>query len=208
MNPRHPTMKLIASTVVFTFIVTSLGITPETFAATGVPTLTPQGLGGQAEVSSLTSGTLAIPAELGQVTDTVMGDPKAPAFIHIQSAHGNYQAEKNIEKLLGHIEKNSSVKLMLLEGAANKLQPELFRLFPKHPDFNRKVTDKLMQEGYLTGPERFLIENLVTVTKSDRPTSRTPFIRSNLLPLSAIYDSRPSAPRSIGIKLSPKRHCS
>ncbi|GEM_PF-3964306 len=150
MNQRNPTMKLIASTVVFTFFVTSLGITPNTFAATGVPT---------PEVSPLTAGTLAIPAELGQVTDTVMGDPRAPAFIHIQSAHGNYQAEKNIEKLLGYIEKNSSVKLMLLEGAANKLQPELFRIFPKHPDFNRKVTDKLMQEGYLTGPESFLIDS-------------------------------------------------
>jgi HEAT repeat protein len=148
MNQRNPAMKWIASAVVFTFLITSFGVTPNTFAATGVPA---------PEVSSLTAGMLAIPAELGQVTDTVTGDPKAPAFIHIQSAHGNYQAEKNIEKLLGYIEKNSSVKLMLLEGAAEKLQPELFRLFPQYPDFNRKVTDKLMQEGYLTGPESFLI---------------------------------------------------
>ncbi|MFH1208933.1 MAG: HEAT repeat domain-containing protein [Candidatus Omnitrophota bacterium] len=179
MNQRNPTMKLIASTVVFTFFVTSLGITPNTFAATGVPTLTPQGFGGQAEVSSLTAGMLAIPAELGQVTDTVMGDPKAPAFIHIQSAHGNYQAEKNIEKLLGYIEKNSSVKLMLLEGAANKLQPELFRLFPKHSDFNRKVTDKLMQEGYLTGPERFLVENAGHGTRATKKPDRGPMARGS-----------------------------
>ena len=150
MSQRQPIMKLIASIVVFTFFTTGLGITPEAFAATALPT---------SEVSSLTVGTLVIPAELGQVTETVQGDPKAPSFIHIQSAHGNYQAEKNIEKLLSHIEKNSSVKMMLLEGAAGKLHPEIFRLFPGNPDFNAKVTDKLMQEGYLTGPERFLIEN-------------------------------------------------
>ncbi|MFH0985219.1 MAG: HEAT repeat domain-containing protein [Candidatus Omnitrophota bacterium] len=150
MDQRTPAMKFIASAVVFNFTLTSLGITPETFAATGVSTLA-------GEVSSLTASTLAIPAEFGQVTETVTGDPKAPAFIHIQSAHGNYQAENNIEKLLGYIEKNSSVKTMFLEGAAGKLNPELFRLFPGNPDFNRKVTDKLMQEGYLTGPENFLI---------------------------------------------------
>ncbi len=149
MNQRHPTMKLIASTVVFTFFVTSLGITPETFAATGVPAA--------GEVSSFSAGILQVPAELGQVTDTIKGDPKAPAFIHIQSAHGNYQAEKNIEKLLGYIEKNSSVKTVLLEGAAGKLRPEIFRLFPGNPDFNSKVMDKLVQEGYITGPESFLI---------------------------------------------------
>ena len=148
MNPRHPILKAIAVFVAFSFITTGLGITPEALAA--LSTSTP-------EVPALTTATLAIPAELGQVTDSVAGAPSAPTFIHIQSAHGNYQAEKNIEKLLEHIEKNSSVRLMLLEGAASKLQPELFRIFPKAPDFNRKVTDKLVQEGYLTGPEVFMV---------------------------------------------------
>ena len=165
MSQRHPIMKWIASTVVFTFFVTNLGITPEALAAAPLM-FSPQGVVGQAEIMG--GGALAIPAEFGQVTDTVTGNPKAPAFIHIQSAHGNFQAEKNIENLLRFIEKNSSVKLMLLEGATDKLHPELFRLFPKHPDFNRKVTDKLMQEGYLTGPEVFMIENLgERVTEND-----------------------------------------
>jgi NAD+ synthase (glutamine-hydrolysing) len=136
-------LKLVAWFVIFTFTLTSFN--PVSFAAAP-------------ELPSVPFKTLEIPAEFGQVTDTLFGDPNAPAFIHIQSAHGNYQAEKNIEKLLGYIEKNSKVRLMLLEGATEKLQPELFRIFPKHPDFNRKVTDKLMREGYLTGPERFLIE--------------------------------------------------
>ena len=133
--------------MLFTFVVTSMD--PVAYAS--------QGIGGRPELPVSPFKMLEIPAEFGQVTDMVVGDPSAPAFIHIQSAHGSYEAEKNIEKLLGHIEKNSSVRLMLLEGAANKLQPELFRIFPDHPDFNRKVTDKLMQEGYLTGPENFLI---------------------------------------------------
>ncbi|MBU9888490.1 MAG: UDP-glucose 4-epimerase GalE, partial [Candidatus Omnitrophica bacterium] len=148
MGRCHPMMKGIAAAVAFIFTLTTLGVTPETFAAPcmSVPEL-------PREVSRI----LQVPLEYGQVTDTVAGDPKAPALIHIQSAHANFSAEKNIEQLLGYIEKNSSVKLMLLEGAADKLHPETFRLFPKHPDFNRKVTDKLVREGYLTGPENFLI---------------------------------------------------
>ena len=155
-------LKITALSVLVAFLVTS--VDPVAFANPSPA----------AEISPFPAKILEIPAEFGQVTDTVIGNPKAPAFIHIQSAHGNYEAEKNIERLLAHIEKNSSIKLMLLEGAsaggetsrpgeagrtAGKLQPELFRIFPKHPDFNRKVTDKLMQEGYLTGPEVFLVES-------------------------------------------------
>ncbi len=158
MRSFSKTLKAISLVTIFCFVSTQISWGAPA-QGISVSTLQPQSLAGRAEVSALNAASLAIPTELGQVTDTMMGDPLAPTFIHIQSAHGNYQAEKNIEKLLGYIEKNSSVKLLLLEGAGNKLQPELFRLFPKHPDFNKKVTDKLMQEGYLTGPESFLIES-------------------------------------------------
>ncbi|GEM_PF-15787 len=137
-------LKVVSAFVLSTFLITS--VDPVAYANTP-----------EAPVSPFK--TLEIPAEFGQVTDAVISNPAAPAFIHIQSAHGNFSAEKNIEKLLEYIEKKSSVRLMFLEGAASKLQPELFRIFPKAPDFNRKVTDKLMQEGYLTGPESFLINS-------------------------------------------------
>ncbi|MFH1208972.1 MAG: triose-phosphate isomerase, partial [Candidatus Omnitrophota bacterium] len=142
MNVRS--LKMVSGFIAFIFMVTNVN---------------PVGYANTPELSFVPFKTLEIPAEFGQVTESVTGGPTAPALIHIQSAHGNYEAEKNIENLLGYIEKNSKVRLMLLEGAANKLQPELFRMFPDHPDFNRKVTDKLMQEGYLTGPESFLVES-------------------------------------------------
>ncbi|MFH1799895.1 MAG: glucose-6-phosphate isomerase [Candidatus Omnitrophota bacterium] len=152
-------LKMVSGFIVFIFVVTNLN--PMGYAS--MP---------KAEVSLVPFKTLEIPAEFGQVTDTIVGDPTAPALIHIQSAHGNYEAEKNIEKLLGYIEQNSKVRLMLLEGAANKLQPELFRMFPDHPDFNRKVTDKLMQEGYLTGPENFLINHNSATRNGQRATEK------------------------------------
>ena len=121
---------IVALVTLVAFTVTTLVWDPSAFAGTGVPAA--------GEVSVFSREVLRIPAELGQVTETLMGDPKAPAFIHIQSAHGNYSAEKNIEKLLKFIEKNSSVKLMLLEGASGKLCPEMFRVFPAHPEFNQR----------------------------------------------------------------------
>lgn len=138
--------KPVALFLLFTFVITSMN--PNSFANVTTPEL---------PASSLKA--LEIPAEFGEITDSVPGSPTAPTLIHIQSAHGNYDAEKNIDRLLGYIEKNSSIRLMLLEGAAHKLQPELFRMFPHHPEFSRKVTDKLMREGYLTGPETFLVES-------------------------------------------------
>ncbi|MFH0985734.1 MAG: hypothetical protein V1882_09425 [Candidatus Omnitrophota bacterium] len=146
-------LRIASGLVCFIFLVTS--INPVANAMTPAT-----------EVSPMPFKTLEIPAEFGQVTETITGDAKAPVLIHIQSAHGSYEAEKNIENLLGYIEKNSKIRTMFLEGAANKLQPELFRIFPDHPDFNRQVTDKLMQEGYLTGPERFLIENASQGTRA------------------------------------------
>ena len=90
MNLRF--LKAAAWFVFFTFTITSLD--PVSFAAPATP-----------EVSFVPFKTLEIPASFGQVTDTVIGEPNAPAFIHIQSAHGNYAAEKNIEKLLGTLKR-------------------------------------------------------------------------------------------------------
>ncbi|MSR77996.1 MAG: response regulator [Candidatus Omnitrophica bacterium] len=143
MGSYFPAQKCVAAWVMMTMVITSL--LPISWANLAEPPIS-------------FSKPLEIPAEWGQITERVSGNPSSPTLIHIQSAHGNYESEKNIEKILTYLEQNSSVRLMLLEGAAGKLQPELFRFFPNHPDFNRKVTDKLMQEGYLTGPESFLTE--------------------------------------------------
>ena len=173
MSQRHFSMKWISFAVLTIFFFTSLGINSDAFAAAP---LTLQGVGGHAETNEFPSASLEIPAEFGQVSDIVAGDPSAPVFIHIQSAHGNYLAEKNIENILGYIEKKSNSRLLLLEGAAAKLHPELFRMFPRHPDFNRKVTDKLMREGYLTGPENFLInQKSGEREKANANVHRSPF---------------------------------
>ncbi len=84
----------------------------------------------------------------------------APFVIHIQSVHGNYQAEKNTARLLHYLQKSYGTNLLLLEGGVGKLEPGLFNLFPARPELNIRVADSLLKRAELSGAELFLIETL------------------------------------------------
>ncbi|MFA5167692.1 MAG: hypothetical protein WC530_04090 [Candidatus Omnitrophota bacterium] len=99
-----------------------------------------------------------IPAEWGRVTDLVTVPKSSSVLIHIQEAHANYDAQKNISNILRYLNENYGVKLILLEGAGNRLRPELFKFFPKDSELQAAVTQKLMEAGELTGAEVFLMD--------------------------------------------------
>jgi hypothetical protein len=100
-----------------------------------------------------------IPAEFGKVTDRIKGSEAGPLLIHIQEAHANYDAQKNIKNILEYLSKNYGIRLVLLEGAGNKLDATLFKFFPREPELQQTVNEKLMQAGELTGAELFLISS-------------------------------------------------
>jgi len=99
---------------------------------------------------------LALPPELGTIQSLVSG--RGPALIHIQTAHGNYEAQKKIQATLHYLKKNYGVKLLLLEGGASKLDPERLRFFPERPDITMKVAEDLVKEALVTGAELYLLE--------------------------------------------------
>ena len=101
-----------------------------------------------------------IPAEFGKVTDSIKSSEGGSLLIHIQEAHANYDAQKNIQNILQYLSKNYGIQLVLLEGAGNKLTPEPFRFFPKNAQLQHSVNEKLMQAGELTGAEVFMIDQL------------------------------------------------
>ncbi|MBI4971310.1 MAG: WD40 repeat domain-containing protein, partial [Candidatus Omnitrophica bacterium] len=103
---------------------------------------------------------IQIPAKLGKIELLSIAGPDAPSIIHIQTAHGNYEAQKNIQAILQHISKNYDVDLLLLEGGIGKLDPRLFNFFPENPGLNVKVADTMMQKSELTGAEAFLVETM------------------------------------------------
>ncbi|HXV27411.1 MAG TPA: hypothetical protein VD913_00450, partial [bacterium] len=100
-----------------------------------------------------------LPDSLGRVTEFV-NNPSSPdrIIIHVQTAHGQYEAQKNIEAILDFLHQNYGIKLLLLEGGSHKLRPELFRFFPQDPELNSKILEALTREAQLTGAEAFLVK--------------------------------------------------
>ncbi len=92
-----------------------------------------------------------IPAELGKVHEIIFGSPNAPVLLHVQEAHANYDAQKNIRGILQYLSRDYGVDLVLMEGAGYKLEPKLFRFFPADAKLQHEANRKLMEAGELTG---------------------------------------------------------
>lgn len=102
-------------------------------------------------------GTLQIPQDLGTVRDRVSSGRQGRVVLHIQDAHGSYEAQVKIKKLLHHLVDHYGASLVLVEGASRPLDPELFRIF-KDQNLNIKIADSLAKEGELSGAELYLVE--------------------------------------------------
>jgi len=100
---------------------------------------------------------IQVPSEFGEVKERYQAPLSTTSIIHIQTAHGSLEAQKNIHALLKHLKETYDIDLLLLEGAATKLRPEIFRFF-EDDSLNRKIADTLLKEAMLTGAESYLLE--------------------------------------------------
>ncbi|MDA9101404.1 hypothetical protein N9K06_01865, partial [Omnitrophica bacterium] len=96
---------------------------------------------------------LNIPAELGTIDQLSSG--AGPAIVHIQDAHGNFEAQKNIRAILNYLHHEYGFDLVLLEGAQSKLKPELLRFFPQRMDLTLQIAEALTRDAIVKGPELF-----------------------------------------------------
>ncbi len=113
------------------------------------------------EVLRQTSSTTSLfsdvmPPELGRVTYSNVPDKPKGIVFHIQDVHSNYQAQKQIEKMVQVLTESQEVSTLYLEAGTEKLDPSLFHFSP-NKKFNLEVADQLMQEGVVTGAEMFLL---------------------------------------------------
>jgi len=180
MNSHKTFRTFIAAFTVFTFFITSLGISPNAFAAASVP---PQGLGGQAEVSLPYQLKLdenlrvAIPQELGKLEHFNAG--QGPAIFHIQTAHGHYQSQKQIQSLLHYLDKNYGVKTVLVEGSAFKLEPGILNFFPKDQKLTLAIADELTRQALVKGPELYLLDKQFEKSQTIKQKSPISILRSS-----------------------------
>ncbi|GEM_PF-902858 len=99
---------------------------------------------------------IQIPQELGEIQKMNPSSEGTGVIVHIQDAHGNYEAQQHIQGMIQHLHEKYGMRLLLLEGADEKLNPGLFHFF-KDQKLNVKVADILMKHGEFTGPEMFLL---------------------------------------------------
>lgn len=100
-----------------------------------------------------------IPQKLAKVEEIYEAPPKVDPqlILHVQNAHGNYDAQRRIAELMRYLYDQYGFRLFFVEGAVDRIEPDVLRLFP-HSAQNMKVADSLAREGKLTGAELFMID--------------------------------------------------
>ena len=171
MNPIKRLQRFFSGVMAVTFFVTSTCISvPAAHAA---------------EVSPL--NTFTIPAEFGRVTEIIPQSKDGSLLIHIQEAHANFDAQQNIKSILQYLSDHYGIKLVFLEGAGNKLKPELLNFFPKDTELQKAANLTLLKAGELTGAEVFMIDQASATRGAQGATEK---IDKNLL----------SAPEAYGVE--------
>ena len=92
----------------------------------------------------------ALPSELGSIQEQYQASGESPLVIMIQDAHAIPDAQKNIEKLIQHFQKEYGVNRVALEGASAQLNPQIFKSFPDKEHLH-EVFQKYYEDGVLTG---------------------------------------------------------
>ncbi|HXV27976.1 MAG TPA: hypothetical protein VD913_03330, partial [bacterium] len=92
---------------------------------------------------------IALPRNLGTVEVRYQGT-EPYSVILVQDAHAIPDAQKAISKLISYFNHQYGVNLIATEGAAGKLDPLLFRIFPDR-DLLKQVFEDSLHRGELSG---------------------------------------------------------
>jgi hypothetical protein len=100
--------------------------------------------------------TFNIPSQYGSIKESfsssgVKQDVK-PLIIHIQDAHCNYEAQKNMAGLLDHLVKEYNLKLIMVEGGSGDVTLSFLRGYADKQS-RVEVADKYLKEGKISGEE-------------------------------------------------------
>jgi glucosamine-6-phosphate deaminase len=110
-------------------------------------------------VNSHLADSLDVPSNLGIVDHRYQANQsKEPFIIQIQDAHGQPEAQHHIHALLDYLTKNYDAKIISVESAFSKIEPELLKIF-KDQTLNEAFVESLLQMGEVTGVETFALEN-------------------------------------------------
>ena len=107
-------------------------------------------------LASLSPQNLNIPANYGTVKETfdaaLLNQNTKPLIIHIQDAHCNYEAQKNMSGLLKYLVNEYGLKLIMVEGGSGDVSLSSLR---GYADKNTRieVAERYLKEGKISGEE-------------------------------------------------------
>ncbi|MFH1752941.1 MAG: hypothetical protein ABH875_02050, partial [Candidatus Omnitrophota bacterium] len=102
-----------------------------------------------------------IPDKLGSLKDKHAGT--GGTIIFVQDAHCNLAAQNAISKIIEHLNEEYGVTLINLEGGSGEYDLSLFTDI-EDKDTRKRVSEYFMEEGRVSGPEHFAINNTGKVT--------------------------------------------
>lgn len=136
--------------------------------AVSICLLSPSALGISVDGSMIMAGhaetpaflQVEVPESLARIDEMYEAPPSVQSklVLHIQTIHGNYETQMKIKKLLEYLHDTYGFKLLLLEGASDKLNAKNIQVFPDEEN-NRNLAELLAQKGELTGGELFYLEH-------------------------------------------------
>ena len=151
----RPWIQLIALVVVISFTVTTVAWAD----GSGGILATLQGSGKAADLKLAVDSiplenpfsAIQIPAPYGVLKTNHKG-LKDELVIHIQDAHVNEEAQRNIGNLIKYLHEHHGVDLVAVEGASGHMDTALFGAFPDK-EAREAVADYYLEKGILTGPQ-------------------------------------------------------
>jgi hypothetical protein len=103
---------------------------------------------------------IEIPPDLASIEEIYEAPPKVDPklILHVQNIHADYQAQSQIRKLLQYLHNQYGFKLLFVEGAADKLDPEYLKLYEDSKK-NVELADSMAKNGELTGVDYYLTDS-------------------------------------------------
>ncbi|MBL7072659.1 MAG: hypothetical protein ISS33_02615, partial [Candidatus Omnitrophica bacterium] len=100
---------------------------------------------------------IGVAIDAGAVKSKYSGS-SGKVIVHIQDAHCNFEAQSNINKILGQLTKENGIDMISVEGAEGLVDTAWFRAFPD-AEIRKEVATYFMKKGEITGAEFFSINS-------------------------------------------------
>ncbi|MDD5020579.1 MAG: hypothetical protein PHR82_00385 [Endomicrobiaceae bacterium] len=98
-----------------------------------------------------------IKQEYGKVT-AIQDSSSDVTVVNIQDLHCHEQTQRNISEIIKTLDKNYSLKSIFIEGGYGQIDVSWVNKV-KDEKIKNLITEKMLQDGYLTGAEYYVIQN-------------------------------------------------